>query len=316
MAKTPKPWHSRYIDPAVDYGFKLIFTDEQITRGFLNDLLSSKNIKLVIEEVIICENESIENNMDKRRVVFDVHCRAQSGEEFIIEMQNESQDYFSDRVVFYMARVTSRQQKKGYREEINKEGEKVKVPWNYHMKNIYGVFFMNFKDENRPKPLSHCALMDTDDKVIDSEIFQYWKVQLPFYREIKEKDCKSIMDKWFYILANMSTMETALPFIEEKPLFMRLAEIAEYSALTEAQQLQYDESLDNYLCYYNTIEHKVKKARQDERMKAYQEAHQNALKSAFNIFAFGAMSVEQIAQSMNLDINELNEYIKNNSTKA
>ncbi len=93
---------------------------------------------------------------------------------------------------------------------------------------------------------------------------------------------------------------------------MRLAEIAEYSALTEAQQLQYDESLDNYLCYYNTIEHKVKKARQEAETKA----HQNALKSAFAFFTLGNMSVEQIAQIMDLDVNELNDYIKDNSTKA
>ncbi len=61
---------------------------------------------------------------------------------------------------------------------------------------------------------------------------------------------------------------------------MRLAEIAEYSALTEAQQLQYDESLDNYLSYYNTIEYREKKAlnrgREEEREKAYQEKIQSA----------------------------------------
>ncbi len=304
--------HSRYVDPVIDYGFKIIFTDEQITRGFLNDLLQSKGIDLVIEEVTICENEASEYAWDKRKVIFDVHCRANSGEEFVIEMQNESQDYFSDRVVFYMSRATSRQQKKGFREVVNEKGKTEKMPWDYHMKNIYGVFFMNFKDEKRPKPLSHCALMDTDDKVIDSEIFQYWKIQLPFYREMKESDCKTIMDKWFYILANMSTMETALPFIGEKPLFMRLAEIAEYSALTEAQQMQYDESLDDYCAYYNSIERRERKARE----QAYQEAHQEALRSALGFYALGTMSIEQIAQIMKLDVEELKDYIIDNSIKS
>lgn len=76
------------------------------------------------------------------------------------------------------------------------------------------------------------------------------------------------MDKWFYILANMSTMETALPFIGEKPFFMRLAEIAEYSALTEAQQIQYYESLDDYIAYHNSIERRERKAKEKGREEA------------------------------------------------
>ncbi len=76
-------------------------------------------------------------------------------------------------------------------------------------------------------------------------------------------------------------METALPFIEEKPLFMRLAEIAEYSALTEAQQLQYDESLDNYLSYYNTIEYREKKARQNGIEEGREEGREEERKKAY-----------------------------------
>ena len=38
----------------------------------------------------------------------------------------------------------------------------------------------------------------------------------------------------------MGTMETALPFTNEMPLFMRLEKLAEYSNLSPKQQMQYD----------------------------------------------------------------------------
>lgn len=93
-----------------------------------------------------------------------------------------------------------------------------------------------------------------------------------------------------------------------KPLFMRLAEIAEYSALTEAQQIQYDESLDDYCAYYNSIERRERKVRQ--------KAHQEALRSALGFYALGTMSIEQIAQIMKLDVEELKDYIIDNSVKS
>lgn len=44
-------------------------------------------------------------------------------------------------------------------------------------------------------------------------------------------------------------METALPFTNEMPLFMRLEKLAEYSNLSPKQQMQYDDSrLIKFLC--------------------------------------------------------------------
>lgn len=53
-------------------------------------------------------------------------------------------------------------------------------------------------------------------------------------------------------------MNTALPFTDEKPIFMKLAQIAEYSNLSARQQQQYDESLDNYLFYVNAMDYREK----------------------------------------------------------
>lgn len=81
---------ARYIDPATDFGFKRIFKDEEITKGFLNALLQSEYPKMNITKVTITDGELDESHKDIRRVVYDVHCVTDDGSEFVVEMQNES----------------------------------------------------------------------------------------------------------------------------------------------------------------------------------------------------------------------------------
>ena len=259
---------TKFIDPATDFGFKRIFKDEEITRGFLNALMHREYPDVNIAKVTITDGEIDETSKETRRVVYDVHCETDTGEEFVIEMQNDSQNFFSERIVFYLSRAASRQQNKGYMtyaDKSGKEGKTIKKAWDYHLKNIYGVFFMNFKDEAHPKKLSHFALMETKEHYIDTHVFQYWKIQMPFYREMKASDCKDDIDKWIFNLSNMSEMETSLSFTKEIPLFMRLEELASYSALSPAQQMQYDDSFHNYVSYHGQMQYKYDKGRAEGR---------------------------------------------------
>lgn len=256
---------ARYIDPATDFGFKRIFKDEEITRGFLNALLQSEYPNMNITKVTITDGELDESHKDIRRVVYDVHCVTDDGSEFVIEMQNESQEFFPERIVYYLSRAASRQQDKGLIDFTGKDGKNKKKPWDYHLKNIYGVFFMNFKDEVHYKGLSRFALMETSDHYIDTEVFQYWKIQMPYYKTMKESDCKTDIDKWIFNLSNMNTMETSLSFANEIPLFMRLGSIASYSELTPQQQVAYDDSYHNYVSYHGQMEYKYNKGREEGR---------------------------------------------------
>ena len=330
--------HPKFISPITDFGFKVIFKDEEITRGFLNALIKTQYPMINIASVTITDGEVDETVMNVRRVVFDVRCITDTGEEFVIEMQNTPQEFFSERIVHYLSRAASRQQAKGYIEyRVNpkkskkKKLKKLKHPkkktekrdWNYHMKNIYGVFFMNFKDSRHPKKLAHVALWDHEDNYIDTEVFQYWKIQMPFYREMKESDCEKDIDKWIYNLTNMPEMKTQLAFTNEIPLFMRLEEVASYSQLTPQQQIQYDDSFNNYLAVlgneaYNKrvgYEHGMKDGMEkgmkqgiEKGMKQGMEKGEKskALKIAYKMKAHGD-SIEYIIDMTGLSIDEINE---------
>lgn len=111
--------------------------------------------------------------------------------------------------------------------------------------------------------------METTKHYKDSDVFQYWKIQMPFYRRMKETDCKNDIDKWIFNLSNMQKMETTLPFTNEIPLFMRLGKIAAYSNLTKQQQQQYDDSYHNYMCYHGQLDYKYKQGKEEgEHQKA------------------------------------------------
>ena len=309
----PLIWPPKYIDPATDFGFKRIFKDEEITRGFLNDLVQSRNPGVNIASVTITDGEADETDKDSRRVVYDVNCVTDTGDEFVIEMQNDSQDFFSDRIILYLSRAASRQQSKGYLKYADENGDEQKKPWDYHLKNIYGVFFMNFIDKAHSKKLSHFQFLETTDHYTDSDAVQYWKIQMPLYRKMKESDCKTVVDKWIYNLSNMPNMKTQLAFKEEKPLFMRLEQIASYSDLTREQQWQYDSSFHNYISYYGMLATKEREGKEigyaegEKKGRAEGRAEGEMIAkiaTARNLLAMG-LPVQKIAKATGLSPDEI-----------
>ena len=88
----------RYIDPLTDWGFKRLFGTEankEILSGFLEVLFPDK----VIRDIRYLNPEQLGLTREDRKSVFDVCCKTDSGEEFIVEMQKERQTYFRDRAL-------------------------------------------------------------------------------------------------------------------------------------------------------------------------------------------------------------------------
>ena len=89
-----------FIDPRIDYAFKLIFGtpgNEDLLLRLVQAILPDKGIVSVSLE----PQEQVALRPDARRSVVDVRCRTDDGSELIIEMQVRSQDDFTDRMVFY-----------------------------------------------------------------------------------------------------------------------------------------------------------------------------------------------------------------------
>lgn len=71
-------------------------------------------------------------------------------------------------------------------------------------------------------------------------------LELPEYREKKPEDCKTNIDYWLYILTNMETMSTQIPFQQQQPIFSKVANISELCNMTREELDKYNISIDSY----------------------------------------------------------------------
>jgi predicted transposase/invertase (TIGR01784 family) len=127
---------SRYINPFTDFGFKKLFGEEgnkNLLVSFLNDLLP---IQKKIVQISFKKNQQIGDDSYSRSAVYDIFCEDESGNQFIVEMQNARQTYFRDRAVFYSTFPIRDQAQKG--------------TWNFKLQDVYCVGLLGFNLDDAP----------------------------------------------------------------------------------------------------------------------------------------------------------------------
>ena len=100
---------ARFINPFTDVGFKRIFGQEinkDLLIDFLNGLLEGEKH---IVDIRFLDKEVLPAFAQDRGVIYDVYCTNESGEQFIVEMQNRPQVNFRERALYYLSRAVARQ---------------------------------------------------------------------------------------------------------------------------------------------------------------------------------------------------------------
>lgn len=90
--------------------------------AFLTDLLNPVS---PIEDVIFLDKEMEAGGEEMRSVIYDLRCKTQDGDEFIVEMQNKGQKHFSNRILYYLSHAILEQGEKG-------------TSWNFDLHPVYG----------------------------------------------------------------------------------------------------------------------------------------------------------------------------------
>ena len=122
----------RFINPFTDVGFKRIFgqsVHKDLLIDFLNNLLEGEK---QIKDISFLDKELLPEFQGDRGTIYDIYCTTESGEEFIVEMQNCEQAYIRERAIYYLCRAMSRQGERG-------------ANWKFNLKAVYGIFFLNFE---------------------------------------------------------------------------------------------------------------------------------------------------------------------------
>ena len=93
-------------NPFTDFGFKCIFGREEskpFLMDFLNELLKEEPGFGTITDIRYLDKEKTSGSREERTVVYDILCQtADKSEKFIVEMQNSSQAYFTDRSLLHI----------------------------------------------------------------------------------------------------------------------------------------------------------------------------------------------------------------------
>lgn len=223
---------SKFINPFTDIGFKRIFGQEiskPVLITFLNALLSEEH---TIKDVKFLDKEQLGASDGNRSLIYDIYCETEAGEHIIVEMQNKYQPYFKKRSIYYLSRSIVAQGERGSQ-------------WNYDIKAVYLVAFLNFKLSDISQDFrTDVALMDMKHRTVFSDKVRLIYLQLPYFTK-EADDCENVFERIIYVLKHMDALQR-MPWILQDQIFKKLSEIAEVASLSKEEREQYDESLRHY----------------------------------------------------------------------
>jgi predicted transposase/invertase (TIGR01784 family) len=239
----------RYINPYTDFGFKRLFgveANKDLLIDFLNHVLPRK---YPIVELTFGNTENIPELEFERKAIFDIHCKDEKGETFIVEMQKAKIKFFKDRALFYVSFPIRTQAKRG--------------PWNFELDPIYYLAILDFKydeDEERQKFERLVNLKDQDgDLFYDKLNFKF--LQMPLFLK-KEHELVTQYDKWCFFLKHLEEFDD-IPTILNEPIFQKAFKTAEIAKFSQKEYDKYQESLLNYIELKSAIETSREEGREE-----------------------------------------------------
>lgn len=230
-----------YIDPRTDFGFKYLFgtpMNKDLLIGFLNALFHGTH---TITDLNYLNSEQLGIHKEDRRAIFDVHCETESGERFIVEMQNVFQQFFKDRSVYYSTFPIREQAKRG--------------EWNFRLEAVYTVGILNFvfdEDKNSTDYFHHeVKLMDVNTKKVFYDKLTFIYLELPKFTKT-ENELETLFEKWVFVLKNLVRLLERPAALQER-VFTRLFEAASIARFTPKQLREYEDSVKAYRDIVNAV---------------------------------------------------------------
>lgn len=230
----------KYINPLTDFGFKKLFGSEpnkELLIDFLNQLLPKRHR---IADLTYARNEHLPANELDRKAIFDLYCRAESGERFIVEMQKAKQNFFKDRSVYYASFPIQEQAQKG--------------EWDYRLDPVYtvGIFDFVFDDHKHDSDLLHVVELKNQRCEVFYDKLKFIYLELPKFTKSAEQ-LETQLDKWLFVLRYLAQLQDRPQALQDR-IFERLFAAAEIARFTPAEKEAYEESLKYYRDLKNVVD--------------------------------------------------------------
>jgi len=143
-----------------------------------------------------------------------------------------------------------------------------------------------------------------DTNTLLTDKFRMFFIDLLYFDTTDESELKTKLDCWIYSIKNMGKITTAPKISVTKP-FDRLYSRAEIASMNPRQYREYEASLKAYRDAYSVAKTE-RNARKREREEGRAEgAKAQAIETARRLKAKGTMSVDEIANLLDLTITEI-----------
>lgn len=284
-----------YVDPRTDFGFKHLFgskDNKDFLISFINSLLRGKHH---VEDLEYLPTENLGMTQEARNSIFDVYCKGEHGEHFIVEMQNSFQPTFKSRSIYYATFPIQEGVKRGVK--------------NYGFPPVYTICLLNFtfdaheESTGNDSYLTEVKLMDVDTKEVFFNDLTFIYVEIPkFIKTVQELD--SDLDRWVYLLRNLARL-SHMPAPLQTKLFTRFFEQARIRRLTYEQARQYRTDAMSMISFNEMLDWKeqvgLEKGREEGREEGIMMAK---LEMAKSLLAKG-LTPEEVASITGLSQAEL-----------
>ena len=285
----------KYINPFTDIGFKRIFGQEfskPLLIDFLNNLLVGER---QIVDITFLDKEQPGEFADDRSLIYDIFCRTSDDEHIIVEMQNREQPFFKKRSIYYTAEAIARQGERG-------------VDWKYSIHAVYFISFLNFRlDDIGAEFRTDVSLMNTRTNEVFSKDIRMIFLQLPYFEKSPE-ECENDFDCWIYVLKHMEALNR-LPWVSKNPIFKRLSEIGEVSALSREERIKYDAAIrvyrDNLYAMEGAEEVGMRKGYERGRLEGREEGREEGIIMTARKLKVMGVPVRSIAEATGLSLERI-----------
>lgn len=277
VMEPPADYQPSYLDLRSDFAFKHIFgreANKHLLLHFLNSLFEGRKI---ISDLQLGPTERQGELKETRKVLFDLQCKGDKGEQFLIEMQRERQDNFLARLMHYLFRLGSEQVPAG------KKGD------NYPLPEINAIAIMDFNPwEGIDVPpgiqneyvnsygFRHIKTCDPYPVMVELTL-----VELPKFTKVIA-DLQTNLDKWLYVIKNPDPVKNTSPLLDE-PWFRNLLQITEIKKIKKEDRtmlIDYERDQRNIRKVWKREARKegLEEGRQEGRIEGRQEGLKEGLK--------------------------------------
>lgn len=178
-----------------DFAFKRLFGSpkrKHILIKFLNILFQKHGLS--VYDVVYHDKEVLPEDIDGKRIIYDVYCTTpEDKEHIIVEMQQVYHPAFEHRSVLYAIKTLANQ--------INSGDDYTKV------RPVYAIFMTDFDLPNMsPTVLRNIHLADDETHQIFSNLLHLMFVSLKQTKHTWE-ECENEFDKLLFLIKNMHKMD-------------------------------------------------------------------------------------------------------------